>query len=100
MSHGQEMELFWGLSHAQYLTIPRSVIQLMSVRWQKELATLLDKLDETIDWRPKDKVYYCFLLDEEMDRKDIELLNEISYDQLSEYRHGNDYAKSLIRNGD
>jgi len=95
MYHSQKMEEFWELSHAQYLTIPRSMIQEMSVQWQDKLANLLTMMDNKFDWRPKNMVYYCFLLDEELHRKDIELMNEISFDPLAEYRHGNDHAKSL-----
>lgn len=41
------------LSYAQYLTIPRSVLQSMPDEWQERFVACLKELDETIDWRPE-----------------------------------------------
>ena len=43
---------FFELSYAQYLTIPRSVLQSMPVEWQRRFVRCLEELDDTIDWRP------------------------------------------------
>ena len=94
MNHSQEMELFWELSHAQYLTIPRSIIQEMDKEWQDKFAKLLDKLDETIDWRPQGNQRYWVAIDEENSFEDLDVG---LHDPLAEYRHGNDYAKSLVK---
>jgi len=51
------------LSYAQYLTIPRSVLQAMPHEWKKLFEALLIELDETIDWRPKEGRYWCRLED-------------------------------------
>lgn len=51
------------LSYAQYLTIPRSALQSMPDEWQSEFVALLEELDETIDWRPKDGRYWVQLKD-------------------------------------
>lgn len=41
------------LTYAQYLTIPRSVLQSMPVEWQRRFVQCLEELGETIDWRPQ-----------------------------------------------
>ena len=52
------------LSYAQYLTIPRSVLQSMPTELQERFTTCLDELDETIDWRPKEGCYWVQLRDD------------------------------------
>lgn len=51
------------LSYAQYLTVPRSVLQSMPYEWQEKFTDLLEELDDTIDWRPKDGRYWVKLKD-------------------------------------
>ena len=51
------------LTYAQYLTIPRSVLQSMPDEWQERFARLLFELDETIDWRPHNGRYWVRLKD-------------------------------------
>lgn len=46
------------LTYAQYLTLPRSVLQSMPAAWQHRFVGLLEELDATIDWRPKDGQQY------------------------------------------
>lgn len=72
------MEMWWSLSYAQYLTIPRSVIQSMPIVWQNRFAILLQELDAEIDWRPKDGCYWCRLRDSK---------GRLVHDPLMEYRH-------------
>ncbi len=48
---------WFGLSYAQYLSIPRSVLQSMPDNWQRKFARLLRELDDSIDWRPKVGAY-------------------------------------------
>lgn len=52
---------WFSLSYAQYLTIPRSVLQSMPVEWQRRFVACLDELDDTIDWRPKEGCYWVTL---------------------------------------
>lgn len=52
------------LTYAQYLTIPRSVLQSMPDEWQEKFATLLYELDDTIDWRPAEGRYWVELRDD------------------------------------
>jgi len=51
------------LSYAEYLTIPRSVLQSMPVEWQERFVKCLEELDETIDWRPETGRYMVYLTD-------------------------------------
>lgn len=52
------------LSYAQYLTVPRSVLQSMSLEWQDRFTRCLEELDELIDWRPQDGQQYRVTLHE------------------------------------
>lgn len=98
-SESKNMEMFWGMGRANYLTIPRSIIQEMPVEWQDTLADLMFELDETVDWRPKDsKRYFCIILDEEnQDKIDEVFEGSAIHDPLSEYKHGNELAKHLFQ---
>lgn len=40
---------FFGLSYANYLVIPRVVLQSMPDWWQEQFLELLDQIPETID---------------------------------------------------
>ena len=47
----QPIHQWFELTYANYLAIPRSVLQSMPDEWQRKFVLLLDELDETIDWR-------------------------------------------------
>lgn len=49
------------LSYAQYLTIPRSILQSMPTEWQRKFVSLLNELDNTFDWRPEQGRYWVRL---------------------------------------
>lgn len=51
------------LSYAQYLTIPRSVLQAMPLEWQRRFVECLEQLDDAIDWRPAEGRYWVKLKD-------------------------------------
>lgn len=53
------------LSYAQYLTIPRSVLQSMPAAWQARFVACLEELDATIDWRPPRGRYWVQLKNNE-----------------------------------
>lgn len=55
---------WFGLSYAQYLTIPRSVLQSMPQEWQDAFVKCLEELDEKIDWRPQEGGYWVKLKDD------------------------------------
>jgi hypothetical protein len=52
------------LSYAQYLTVPRSVLQSMPKEWQDRFVKCLEELDEKIDWRPQEGCYWVKLKDD------------------------------------
>ena len=77
------------LTYAQYLTVPRSIMERMPVEWQRQMAQLLTELDETFDWRPHDGCYWVELRDSK---------GRYQVDPLKEYRHPNDdYIDSIMR---
>lgn len=51
------------LTYAQYLTIPRSVLQSMPEEWQLRFVKCLDELDDKYDWKPKQGRYWVRLKD-------------------------------------
>lgn len=52
------------LSYAQFLTVPRLVMQSMSPAWQAKMVDLLKEMDDTFDWRPKDGRYWVQIRDD------------------------------------
>jgi hypothetical protein len=53
---------WFGLSYAQYLTVPRSVLQSMPEDWQQRFVDCLKELDDAIDWQPKNGTYRVQLM--------------------------------------
>jgi len=51
----EHIHSYFGLSYANYLVLPRSVLQSMPNRWQKDFVELLHKIPEIIvaDFEPK-----------------------------------------------
>lgn len=47
------IHLWFGLSYASYLVVPRTVLQSMPHDWQSRLIALMDEMNETIDWMPE-----------------------------------------------
>lgn len=81
------IHLWFELSYAQYLTVPRSVMEAMPVEWQRKMAILLTELDRTIDWRPKEGRYWVRLKDDK---------GRYIADPLMKYRYPNrEYIESL-----
>lgn len=71
---------FWfELSYAQFLTVPRLVMESMPVEWQQKMAALLQEMDETFDWRPKEGRYWVRLKDRD---------GRFTEAPLGDYRHG------------
>lgn len=75
---GEPIHLWFELSYANYLTIPRSVLEAMPSDWQVKMACLLEELDRTIDWRPEEGRYWVQLKDAN---------GRYRSDPLSNYRH-------------
>ncbi len=77
--HESPIHAWFELSYAQFLTLPRLVMEAMPPTWQTRMAVLLVQLDETFDWRPKEGRYWVRLKDSAGRYTDA---------PLSDYRHG------------
>ena len=79
---------FFGLTYAQYLAIPRSVLQSMPDEWQAKFVALMRELRATIDWYPKHGCYRVGLWTErENEELEMEWDREID-DPLADYERG------------
>jgi hypothetical protein len=78
------------LTYAQYLTIPRSVLQSMPEEWQTRFVALLDELDDTIDWRPGEGRYWVQLKDAQ---------GRYVHDPLQDYERGRRRVPHTTREG-
>jgi hypothetical protein len=81
------------LTYAEYLTIPRSVLQSMPDAWQARFVQCLEELDATIDWRPKRGQYRVMLCetDEEWDENEgryFDIWGIELRDPLMDYQRG------------
>ncbi|HGY3930751.1 hypothetical protein [Citrobacter koseri] len=45
----KDLHLWFGLSHAAFLVMPRVAMMQMPEEWQEKMAELLNQYDETID---------------------------------------------------
>lgn len=70
---------WFGLTYAQYLTIPRSILQSMPVDWQRRFVDCLDELNEMFDWMPEQGRYFVRLKGED---------GKFAYDKLADYERG------------
>ena len=66
------------LTYAQYLTIPRSILESMPTEWQAKFVALLEQLDDTVRWRPPSGRYWVRLKDGQ---------GRYVHDPLMNYRH-------------
>lgn len=99
--HEDPIHEWFELSYAQYLTIPRSILQEMPLQWQEKMVALLNELDRH-PWRPDEGRYRVMLCaeveeyDEDEGRMISKWGDELA-DPLMEYRHGNEVAREIIR---
>ncbi len=77
--HDSPIHGWFELSYAQFLTLPRLVMENMPFEWQEKMRDLLEELDDTFDWRPKEGRYWVKLRDSKGHFCDA---------PLSDYRHG------------
>lgn len=83
----QSVHDWFELSYAQYLTVPRSIMEAMSEEWQHKMTALLNEVDETFNWRPSEGRYWVQLKDDK---------GRYVKDPLMQYRHPDlDYIQSL-----
>lgn len=85
----EEIHGWFELTYAQYLTVPRSVMEAMPDEWQERMVACLNELDDTFDWRPGEGRYW------------VQLKNgrgRYARDRLIEYHHPDGaYIESLRR---
>jgi hypothetical protein len=86
---GESIHQWFELTYAQYLTIPRSVLQSMPGEWQERFVKCLEELDEAIDWRPARGRYWVQLKDEK---------GRYLHDPLMDYDRGR--RRVAVKEGD
>lgn len=79
MTFEPKIHEWFELTYAQYLTIPRSVLQSMPDEWQEKFTALLNELDDSIDWQPKSGRYWVTLKDDG---------GRFAHDPLMDYQRG------------
>ncbi len=79
---------FFELSYAQYLTVPRSVLQSMPDEWQERFVGLLGELDEWIDWLPEGTQYRTRLHVVNPESEGEDYWGEVLDDPLMDYERG------------
>ena len=77
--HPDAIHTWFELTYAQYLTVPRSVLQSMPDDWQARFVACLEELDDTIDWRPPAGRYWVQLRDAQ---------GRYRHDPLQDYQRG------------
>ncbi|HYD58902.1 MAG TPA: hypothetical protein VEC35_01010 [Noviherbaspirillum sp.] len=56
---GQSVHEWFGLTYAQFLTLPRVIMEAMPMEWQLKMTVLLDEMDAAFDWLPASgNMYY------------------------------------------
>ena len=86
MHEASPISEYFSLSYANFLTIPRLVMESMSTDWQKKMKDLLEEMDETFDWAPREGCYYVQLWTNEDDEESDRILEDAP---LWNYRRGN-----------
>lgn len=81
------MQTFFGLSRANYLTVPRSILEDMPVAWQDEFAKMLDQIDRRYRW-PDGMAIEVRLRDPR---------GNYAHDPLADYRHVDPLALEAVR---
>lgn len=89
MSDGP-VHAWFELTYAQYLTIPRVLLEAMPAAWQERFVRCLEELDETFDWRPEEGRYWCHLKDGQ---------GRFVVDPLREYRRPDTAHLERLRRG-
>lgn len=86
-----DIHSWFELTYAEYLTVPRSILEAMPESWQQQMAALLDEMDATFDWRPHEGRYWVTLNDAR---------GRFVRDPLRQYRHADtEYIESLRQKG-
>lgn len=83
----RDIHHWFELTYAEYLTVPRSILEAMPEAWQAQMAALLGEMDATFDWQPHEGRYWVTLKDGG---------GRFVQDPLRQYRHADTtYIESL-----
>jgi len=77
---------WFGLTYAQYITVPRSVLQSMPVDWQRKFVALLEQMDELYDWIPNQGRYWVRLKSDD---------GKFVHDTLMDYDRGRRFVEPV-----
>lgn len=97
----EPVHTWFELSYARYLSIPRSVLQSMPIKWQRRFVMCLNELDGLIDWRPKANQQYKVNLHERTEvydpilKRNVETWGHRVYDSLEDYERGRRRIKCI-----
>jgi hypothetical protein len=90
-----DVSSFFSLSYANYLTVPRVLMEAMPIDWQRRFCALVGEMQEVFDYWAHDELNATY---------DVRLRGadgRYQRDPLSEYRRPNrDYIESLKRRPD
>jgi hypothetical protein len=81
-NESEPIDIMFELSHAEYLVIPRTVLQSMPVEWQKRFVACIEEMDILIDWRQEFQTYWVEL------RMGYEKDGAKMVDPLADYQRG------------
>lgn len=77
----KDLSLWFGLSHAAFLVLPRVAMETMPPEWKEKMAELLNEYDETIDVSAYG-VHSCFVTVKDENNRFMKMPEE-----LINYRH-------------
>ena len=98
----EPIHVWFELSYAEYLTIPRSVLQSMPTDWQQRFVACLEELDAAVDWYPDRGKYKVRLHDIDCvwDEEEGEFVNQWGIeldDPLMDYDRGRRRIPTRVR---
>lgn len=91
LSYRKDLWLWFGLSRASFLVMPRVAMHAMPDEWQEKMSELLHQYDETIDTSAFG-VHSCFVTAKGSDNRFIKMPEE-----LINYRHPSKEAISALK---
>lgn len=92
MDDRKDLWLWFGLSYASFLVLPRVAMHAMPKEWQEQMAELLHQYDETIN-KSAFGVSSCFVTAKNSENKFMKMP-----DELLNYRHPQkDTIEALLR---
>lgn len=81
-----QIHAWFGLTYANYLVLPRTIMQAMPGEWQNRFVELMDELKKTFDYTESNQDYEVRLR-KQIDEFDGRPVYKYLDDPLSNYRH-------------